>query len=127
MGQGKTIHSSGQLEHFKNNINYKSLKVPGGLQHITAIDGYIHPLDISNGLAYKFICTYTDDEWDFLPHVIWTSDIDWDSSVLDHDLSSNDDWYNSVSDLDVGIIHSAFDEFGEYKYHSAQSHVIDGE
>ena len=120
LGQGKTIHSSGQLEHFKNDVNDKSVKVPGGLQRITTIDGYVHPLDISNGLAYIPIRPYTDKEWDSLPHVLWTSDKDWDPSVLDHDLSSNTDWYDSISDLNESIIHSAFDEFGEYKHRSAQ-------
>ena len=128
LGQGKTIHSSGQLEHFKNDVNDKSVKVPGGLQRITTIDGYVHPLDISNGLAYIPIRPYTDEEWDSLPHVVWTSDKDWDPSVLDHDLSSNTDWYDSISDLNESIIHSAFDEFGEYKHRSAKLLVInDGE
>jgi len=30
-GQGKTIHSSGQLEWYKNDVNDKSIKVAGGL------------------------------------------------------------------------------------------------
>lgn len=32
IGEGKTIHSSAQLEHYKNDVNDKSLKVSGGLQ-----------------------------------------------------------------------------------------------
>jgi len=125
LGQGKTIHSSGQLEHFKNDVNDRSLRVPGGLQRITTNDGYVHPLDISNGLAYIPIRPYTDEEWETLPHVVWTSDKDWDPSVLDHELSTNTDWFESISDLSEGVIHSVFDEFGEYKHRSAQLHVID--
>ena len=47
LGEGKTIHSCGQLEWYKNDVNDKSLKV-GGLQRITTNDGYVHPLDIKN-------------------------------------------------------------------------------
>ena len=77
LGEGKTIHSSGQLEWYKNNVDDKSLKV-GGLQRIATNDGYVHPLDIKNGLPYCSMRPYTDDEWESLPHVIWTSDKDWD-------------------------------------------------
>ena len=50
LGEGKTIHSSGQLEWFKNDVNDKSLKISGGLQRIQTHDGYVHPLEIKNGL-----------------------------------------------------------------------------
>ncbi len=69
-GKGKTIHSSGQLEWYKSDVNDKSLKVPGGKQTITTIDGYVHPLDIKHGLPYLQIRLYTDTEWDTLPHVL---------------------------------------------------------
>ncbi len=45
-GQGKTIHSSGQLEWYKNDVNDKSIKVAGGLQCILTNDGYVIPIDI---------------------------------------------------------------------------------
>ena len=35
IGNGKTIHSSGKMEIFGNEVNDKSMKVPGGLQCIT--------------------------------------------------------------------------------------------
>jgi hypothetical protein len=50
--QGQTIHSAGQLEWHNNDINNHSVKVPGGLQRITTLDGYVHPLNIINGLPY---------------------------------------------------------------------------
>ena len=61
-GQGKTIHSSGQLEWFKNQVHDRSLKV-GGLQSISTPDGYVHLLSFRHGLPYIKICPYTDDEW----------------------------------------------------------------
>jgi len=39
-GQGKMIHSSTQLEWYKNDVNNRSIKVARGLQHILTNDGY---------------------------------------------------------------------------------------
>ena len=43
LGKGSSIHSSGQLEWFKTNVDEKSIKV-GGTQLITTLDGYSVPL-----------------------------------------------------------------------------------
>jgi len=48
-GQGKTIHSSGQLEWYKNDMNDKSIKVAGGMQCILTNDGYVIPISIRDG------------------------------------------------------------------------------
>jgi len=45
-GQGKTIHSSAQLEWYKNDVNDKSMKAAGGLQHILNNDGYVIPINM---------------------------------------------------------------------------------
>ena len=42
-GKGHTIHSSGQIEWLKNQVDEKSVKV-GGTQCITTLDGYSFPL-----------------------------------------------------------------------------------
>jgi hypothetical protein len=68
-------------------VNDKSINVPGGLQRIQTLDGYIIPLSIKDGLARLSIRPYTDHEWDNLPHVILTSELEWDPSVLDHDFT----------------------------------------
>ena len=122
MGAGKTIHSSGQLEWYKND---KSLCVTGGLQHITTNDGYIHPLSIKYGLPYVSIRPFTDAEWDTLPHVVWTSDTDWDPAVLDCSIEDEETWYDAISDLEGGILHSPFDEYGQYKYRHTELHFFD--
>jgi len=49
LGKGKTIHSAGQIEHFGNDVNDKSMKVRGGLQRVRTIDGYSIPLSIRDG------------------------------------------------------------------------------
>ena len=116
-GQGKTIHSSLQLEEYGLDVNEKSIKVPGGLQRIKTPDGYTHPLKIKDGLAYITIRPYTDEEWDSLPHVVWTRDDKWNPSVFDHEFDERqDEWYDAVSDLAVQPNRQLFDEFGNYRH-----------
>jgi len=47
LGKGKTIHSSAQMEHYKNIVDDKSVRV-GGKQSIKTLDGYVIPF-ISTG------------------------------------------------------------------------------
>ena len=85
LGKGSFIHSSGQLEWFKTNVDEKSVKV-GGTQLITTLDGYSVPLLIKDGLAYATSPGRpTDQDMDTYPHVFFTSPNEWDPSVLDHD------------------------------------------
>ena len=85
LGKGSSIHSSGQLEWFKTNVDEKSVKV-GGTQLITTLDGYSVPLLIKDGLAYATsLGKPTDQDKDTYPHVFFTSPDEWDPSVLDHD------------------------------------------
>ena len=83
--KGSSIHSSGQLEWFKTNVDEKSVKV-GGTQLITTLDGYSVPLRIKDGLAYATsLGRPTDQDMDTYPHVFFTSPDEWDPSVLDLD------------------------------------------
>ena len=85
LGKGSSIHSSGQLEWFKTNVDEKSVKV-GGTQLITTLDGYSVPLLIKDRLAYATsLGKPTDQDMDTYPHVFFTSPDEWDPSVLDHD------------------------------------------
>ena len=85
LGKGSSIHSSGQLEWFKTNVDEKSVKV-GGTQLITTLDGYSVPLLIKDGLAYATsLGRPTDQDMDTYPHVFFTSPDEWDPSVLDQD------------------------------------------
>ena len=127
MGTGKSIHSSGQLEWYKNDVNDRSMKVKGGLQRIETNDGYVHPLNIKNGLPYVSMRPYTDDEWETLPHVVWTSDVEWDPKVLDHEIEDDDQWYDAISDMQEGIMQSPFDEFGNYRKREVDLHFFDTE
>ena len=85
LGKGSPIHSSGQLEWFKTNVDEKSVKV-GGTQLITTLDGYSVPLLIKDGLVYATsLGRPTDQDMDTYPHVLFTSPDESDPSVLDHD------------------------------------------
>ncbi|MGL4350912.1 MAG: hypothetical protein ACRCT2_10180, partial [Plesiomonas shigelloides] len=114
INKGPSIHSSVQLEAYKQDVNDRSLRTPGGMQRILTVDGYVIPLTIRNGLPYLDIRPYTDSEFDTLPHVIMTSDDDWDPSVLD---CGPDDWKKALDVHDVPPerpIHENFNQFGEY-------------
>ena len=53
-GKGHTIHSSGQIEWFKNSVEDRSVQV-GGKQRICTIDGYAMPFTCRGGLMYLSI------------------------------------------------------------------------
>ncbi len=60
--RGPTIHSSGQLETFDNNVNDRSRKIDCAGQLIITNDGFEFPLHIRNGLAYLDMRPFTDAE-----------------------------------------------------------------
>ena len=122
LGKGSSIHSPGQLEWFKNNVNDKSVKI-GGLQRITTLDGYVIPLRITDGLPRLDIRPYTDEEWDMLPHVFLTGESTWDPSVLDHDLADDEQWADALSDLEADPKTNLFDEFGNYRLRVTVQHA----
>jgi len=51
---------------------------------------------------------------DDLPHVILTSELDWDPGQLDLALDDDDNWYDAASDLAADPFTSLFDEYGDY-------------
>ena len=113
-GIGRTIHSAGQIEHYKNSVYDKSLKV-GGRQCIITNEGYVMPLDIICGLPYLKMVPPTKDELDTLPHVILTGGGEWDPTVLDSIISDSDDWYNLIKGDEEGLLETPFDQQGNYK------------
>ena len=122
LGKGTSIHSPGQLEWFKNEVNDRSIKT-GGLQCITTLDGYIIPLVIQDGLPRMAIRPYTDTEWDTLPHVFLTGESDWDPSVLDHEFG-DEQWADALGEeIDTDPITNAFDEFGNYRHRVIIQHA----
>ena len=83
-GKGHTIHSSGQIEWFKNSVDDRSVQV-GGKQRICTIDGYAMPLTCRGGLMYLSILGKpTDKDLERYPTVHLTGPHEWDPSVLDY-------------------------------------------
>ena len=114
IGKGNSIHSCLQLEAYKNHVDDKSIH-HGGKQIITTIENYIHPLDFVNGLPYIALRPYTDEEWETLPHVIWTSDTPWDPSSFDHNITHKPDWYKTHDQVPEDNNERLFDEHGNYQ------------
>lgn len=102
--QGKTIHSCIQLESFGITVDDRSKVLQSGQQRITTPEGYVMPLDFYSGLPYLPMRPYTNTEWDTLPHVVFTSDVDWDPSTTNCRVSDNDDWFQEIPD-NVSPIH----------------------
>jgi hypothetical protein len=69
------------------------------------------PLSIQDGFTHLDIRPYTDQEFDTLPHVILTSKLEWDPSVLDHIFKADEQWG------EVPTFKSQFNEVGDYTQH----------
>ena len=102
---GKTIHSCIQVEHFGNDVDDKSIKLSKGKQLITTLDGYAIPLNMINGLPYMPIRPFSDQEFRTLPHIVLTSDVPWDPSIVDHLYADEDAWEAQIPN-----------DFGDYDY-----------
>jgi hypothetical protein len=112
-GKGGTIHSSGQLEWCGNDVNDPSIKIDGGRQRLTTPDGYVIPIDVKRGLPYITMCPFTDKEFEQLPHVLWTSEDDWDSTSLDSVISDDPNWYEV--EPSPPLPNPMYDEYGEFR------------
>jgi hypothetical protein len=82
LDKGKSILSCLQMEAYGADINDRSCSLPGGKQRIL-VDGYQLPLDFKNGLPYLRCLKLTEAELSSLPHIIMTSDVDWDPKQYD--------------------------------------------
>jgi Reverse transcriptase (RNA-dependent DNA polymerase) len=123
LGKGSSIHSPSQLEWFKNDVNDKSVHVPGGLQRIVTLEGYVIPLIIKEGLARLDIRPHTDHEFDTLPHVHLTSELEWDPSVMDHTFHDASEWGADPTIPPGTLLDSRFDELGQYRRRVTVNHL----
>ena len=64
-------------------MNEHSRHVHPNSQLMITNDRYEFPLLVRNGLSYLDVRPFTDKEFEMLPHVIKTSDVDWDPSIID--------------------------------------------
>jgi hypothetical protein len=116
-GIGKSILSSIQMEAYGNSVDEKSERA-GGKQCITTLEGYVLPIDIVEGLSYLRTRAYTDKEYDELPHVLLSSDSDWDPTIFDNKISDNQEWFDAQQDIlpDNNMMDHPFNEYGTYRH-----------
>jgi hypothetical protein len=112
-GKGGTIHSSSQLKWCGNDVNNHSIKIDGGRQRLTTPDGYIIPIDVRPGLPYITMRPFTDEEFEELPHVVWTSEDNWDPTSLDSVISNDPNWYKA--EPSTPLPNPMYDEYGEFR------------
>jgi len=110
------------MEYYGVTVEEKSRKV-GSNQRITTNDGTVFPVNIHCGLPYLDMRLFTDQEWDKLPHVMITYEVDWDLEVLDNEISNDQDWYDSIPS--TPLLFPLFDEQGSLQPQiMAQHHAI---
>ena len=116
------IHSSGQIEWFKNSVDDRSVQV-GGKQRISTIDGYAMALTCRGGLMYLSILGKpTDTDLERYPAVHLTGPHEWDPSVLDYTHPSGDGEPPWSNDHDERFSFDPnFDEFGHYTQRAIQT------
>ena len=108
------------MESFHNVVNDQSIKAGGG-QYIKTNDGYTFPLDITDSLAYLQLRPFSDKEWEELPHVVMTSDKEWDPGILDNHISSKNDWVDNIESITPGN-NKSFNQVGDYTQRTAATH-----
>jgi len=120
LGKGKSIHSSVQTEYHDIVVDKKSRKLrQGGRQCLTTVEGYKISLSIRLGLPYRNMYPPSDHELDSLPHVVLTSNADWDHTIADNEIDSNNVWYNALdTEPPQGTSaygNTKFDQLGYYR------------
>jgi hypothetical protein len=119
LGKGKSILSCLQMEAHGADINDRSQLLPGGKQRIL-IDGYQMPLDFKNGLLYLQCHKPTPGEIESLPHIIMTSDFEWDPRQYDKDIDDIAAFYDPSEEYHE---ERHFDQYyGEYRHCTIANH-----
>jgi hypothetical protein len=67
------------------------------------------------GLPYIMMRPFTDEEFKELPHVLWTSEDDWDPTSLDSVISDDPNLYKA--EPSPPLPDPMYDEYGEFRGH----------
>jgi hypothetical protein len=71
---------------------------------------------MSGVVCHTSLCApFTDEEFEELPHVVWTSEDDWDPTSLDSVISDDPNWYNA--EPSPPLPDPMYDEYGEFRGH----------
>ena len=121
-GKGHTIHSSGNVEWFKNSVDDRPVLVDGK-QRIYTIDGCAMPLVCRGGLMYlSLLGKPSDEDLVMYPAVHLTRLHEWDPPDLDFPHPSGDGeppWSHDPTEL--FMFDPNFDEFGDYIHRAIQT------
>ena len=98
----------------------------GGKGTISTPDGYTFKLSYSAGLAYINMRKFDAEEYANLPHVIMTSDKEWDPTVLDNQLGDTLLGEDLPDDLHK-LPHQDYGLTGDYVHeHNFESLAVNG-
>jgi hypothetical protein len=106
------------MEAHGTHINDHSWLLPEVKQRIL-MDGYQLPLDFKNGLPYLWCQTPTEEELASLPHIVMTSNADWDPSHYDKDINDLADIQDPSEDNHENYL---CDQYGEYCHRTVATH-----
>jgi hypothetical protein len=115
MPDGRTIISTGQLEHFKVQVNERSKHVTGKTPRIITLEGYKIPISTHRGLPYIKLRPIHNNEKDTLPQITLTSPHPRDPTVLDAKVDDN--WYKKTVPPSDYNLEMPFDAMGRLHDH----------
>jgi len=119
IGKGKSIHSSVQMECHDILVDERSRKLrKGGQQCLTTVEGYKIPLHIRRGLPYMDMHPPSDHELGTLPHVVLTSDTDWNPTKVDNEIETNDVWFDAIESQPPGTQDYGDTKFNQLGYYN---------
>jgi hypothetical protein len=114
---GTTIHSFLQMEWNQGSVDDWSQHM-GGHQWLLTLNGYQISLNMCCGLAYMDMHPFTDNNWDWHPHIILTLKTPWDLRPLSWAV-----WWPQLVWV-CGwpcLLNPDFDAHGDYHHCVAQS------
>ena len=90
----------------------------GGQQCLTTVEGYKIPLHIRRGLPYMDMHPPSDHELGTLPHVVLTSDTDWNPTKVDNEIETNDVWFDANESQPPGTQDYGDTKFNQLGYYN---------
>ena len=123
-GKCKTIHSINQLKYFGIMINDTPGVLSGCQPYIKTPDGYCIRISIRNGLPYMEMPPPTDHGLEHYPHECFTSDMPWDPSILDSEISAKDILLHEDEPMNPYYHPSTRNNYGEIIKYQTDFHEI---
>ena len=107
--KGKTVYPSGQKRGFKLVMDDTSTKVRRK-QKSVIVNGHFIPVKFQNVLPSFTARTYKNLEWETLPYVTLTTDMDQDPHIPYNKVEYEKEWVNLPKVLPTPVMPPSFDE-----------------